>query len=75
MVAQHFAQRLGVLGGEPQPAADRLVLVARDLLGRPQAAPTTTTSERLTSSGGVVCSRYIGVSWVSPNQTPQPPLQ
>src|SRR3982751_2927105 len=27
-----------MLGGEPRPAADRLVLVARDLLGRPKAA-------------------------------------
>ncbi len=32
---------------------------------------TTSKSVRPTSSGGV-CSRYIGVPWVWPNQAPQP---
>src|SRR3954467_457278 len=35
---QHFSEGLGMLGGEPKPAANRLILVARDLLSRPQAA-------------------------------------
>ena len=69
---QHFGERLGVLGGEPEPATDRLVLVARDLLGSLRLPRRITTSSvRPTSSGGVR-SRYTGVPWVSPNQAPQP---
>src|SRR4051794_24246998 len=39
-------ERLGVGGGQPQPAPDRLILVARDLLGRAQAAAPQDDQQR-----------------------------